>query len=141
MAARLALENSQASRRAPHVYLEVYADIPGFCTALTSGPSPQVTDSTLGCPSFQSSHTHFIFVQTEGGADILGISPTGVFQNEAGPDNAANSPKGPVRFAEEDVQSSAEATRRGFHLGGAADGGTGFLYELERVHNGVHNKR
>ena len=108
-------------------------------------PSERALDLHHACPHDRSINEvgslYFIFVQTEGGADILGISPTGVFQNEAGPDNAANSPKGPVRFAEEDVQSSAEATRRGFHLGGAADGGTGFLYELERVHNGVHNKR
>ena len=70
-------------------------------------PSERALDLHHACPHDRSINEvgslYFIFVQTEGGADILGISPTGVFQNEAGPDNAANSPKGPVRFAEEEV--------------------------------------
>ena len=57
------------------------------------------------------------FFQAEGGADILGISPTGVFQNEGGPVSATIPKPSKSRAAEDDIQSQREATNVGVHIG------------------------
>ena len=82
----------------------------------------------------------WLSVQTKRGAD-LAISSQAPSKIMPGGTAPRTPQEGPIRHAEEGVQSSAGGNQTWVSPRWAADRGTGFVYGSERVHNRVHNKR